>query len=74
MSVPESWVDECPASLLVLPGSDPFHPTSVAHRLCELAPKARCLDVDCRSNADKLPATIEEVRAFLRQQAELAAR
>jgi pimeloyl-ACP methyl ester carboxylesterase len=69
MSVPEEWVPTCPAPLLVLPGSDPFHPTSVAHRLCELAPNARCLDVDCRSNAEKLPGTIEAIREFLREQA-----
>lgn len=68
MSVPEDWVRECPAPLLVLPGSDPFHPTSVARRLCELAPDARCLDVDCRS-PEKLPGTIETIRAFLREKA-----
>jgi hypothetical protein len=71
MSVPESWVPTCPAPLLVLPGSDPFHPTSVAQRLCELAPDARCLDVDCRSEA-KIEGTIEEIRTFLREQAENA--
>ena len=69
MSVPESWIPECRAALLVLPGSDPFHPTSVAQRLCELAPRARCLDVDCRSNTKKLPGTIDTVREFLREQA-----
>jgi hypothetical protein len=65
MSVTEDWVRTCPAPLLILPGSDPFHPTGVAHHLCELAPDARCLDVDCRSDA-KRPATIDTIRAFLR--------
>jgi hypothetical protein len=48
----------------VLPGRDPFHPTSVAERVCRDAPNARCLPVDCRS-PENLAGTIEEVRAFL---------
>jgi pimeloyl-ACP methyl ester carboxylesterase len=66
MSVAEDWVRTCPAPLLILPGNDPFHPTGVARRICSLAPDARCLDVDCRSDA-KRPATIETIRAFLRE-------
>jgi pimeloyl-ACP methyl ester carboxylesterase len=68
MSVEESWVPTCRVPLLVLPGSDPFHPTSVAHRICELAPEARCLDVDCRST-EKIGGTIETIRAFLKEHA-----
>ncbi len=64
MSVTEQWLEGCAAPLLILPGSDEFHPTGVARRICELAPNARCLDVDCRSE-EKLPATIEAIRAFL---------
>jgi pimeloyl-ACP methyl ester carboxylesterase len=67
-SVDESWMRTCATPILVLPGSDPFHPTVVARQICRDAPHARCLDVDCRSDA-KLPATIESLRAFLRQQA-----
>ena len=33
-TVREQWVPECPAALLILPGSDPFHPTSIAERIC----------------------------------------
>ncbi|MBM4441478.1 MAG: alpha/beta hydrolase [Candidatus Rokubacteria bacterium] len=68
MSVTEEWLRGCPAPLLILPGSDPFHPTGVARRICELAPRARCLDVDCRSDA-KRAGTIESIRAFLREHA-----
>jgi pimeloyl-ACP methyl ester carboxylesterase len=68
MSVPESWVATCQVPLLVLPGSDPFHPTSVAQRLCELAPDARCLDVDCRS-PEKIGGTIETIRGWLKERA-----
>ena len=64
MTVDEEWVRRCPAPLLILPGSDEFHPTSIARKICAEAPDARCLDVDCRSEA-KLPATIEAVRDFL---------
>ena len=65
-TVSEEWLRSCPAPLLILPGSDEFHPTSIAERICEQAPDARRLDVDCRSS-EKLASTIEEIRAFLRQ-------
>ncbi len=64
-TVSEEWLRGCPAPLLILPGSDEFHPTSIAERICAEAPHARCLAVDCRSPAN-LSATIEEIRAFLR--------
>lgn len=63
-TVSDEWMTRCPAPMLVLPGSDPFHPTGIAHRICRTAPNARCLDVDCRS-PEKLEATIATVRAFL---------
>jgi pimeloyl-ACP methyl ester carboxylesterase len=65
MSVEESYVKECPAPLLILPGSDPFHPTEIAHRICREAPKAACLDVDCRS-PEKIADTKRRIREFLR--------
>jgi pimeloyl-ACP methyl ester carboxylesterase len=64
LTVTEEWVSTCPAPLLILPGSDPFHPTGIAHMICRNAPDARCLDVDCRS-VEKKPATVETIRAFL---------
>ncbi len=67
-SVTEEWLKSCPAPLLVLPGSDPFHPTGISRRICELAPRAECLDVDCRSPA-KLRGTIDAIREFLRAHA-----
>jgi pimeloyl-ACP methyl ester carboxylesterase len=63
-SVEEAWMARCPVPILVLPGSDPFHPTGVARRIAREAPRARCLEVDCRSDA-KLEATLREIRAFL---------
>lgn len=64
-TVTEEWLRSCQTPLLVLPGSDPFHPTGVAHRICQTAPQARCLDVDCRS-PENLAATVQEIRAFLK--------
>jgi pimeloyl-ACP methyl ester carboxylesterase len=66
MSVEEEWVPTCPAPLLILPGSDPFHPTATAQRICREAPRATCLDVDCRS-PEKIDATRQRIREFLRE-------
>ncbi|HEY7294681.1 MAG TPA: hypothetical protein VH916_06550, partial [Dehalococcoidia bacterium] len=63
-TVSQEWMAQCPAPLLVLPGSDAFHPTGIAHLICRTAPHATCLDVDCRAPA-KLAATIEAIRTFL---------
>ena len=65
-SVGEEFVRRCETPLLILPGSDVFHPTSIAERICREAPNARCLAVDCRSEAN-LPETIEAVRRFLKE-------
>ena len=64
MTVTEEWLKTCPAPLLVLPGSDAFHPTGIGHQICAEAPNAACLDVDARSDA-KLADTIERIRQFL---------
>lgn len=65
-TVSREWMAQCPAPQLVLPGSDPFHPTGIAQLVCRTAPGARCLDVDCRS-LEKLPATVAAIRAFLQE-------
>jgi len=67
-TVSEQWLPTCPAPLLILPGSDAFHPTSIAHKICAEAPSAHCLDIDCRSDV-KRATTIETIRAFLREHA-----
>jgi pimeloyl-ACP methyl ester carboxylesterase len=68
MSVEESSVKSCAVPLLILPGSDPFHPTAIAKRICREAQQATCLDVDCRS-PDKIADTKERIREFLRAHA-----
>jgi pimeloyl-ACP methyl ester carboxylesterase len=68
MSVEASFITRCPAPLLILPGNDPFHPTAISHRICREAPRAECLDVDCRS-PEKTEATKQRIREFLRTNA-----
>ncbi|HLI50548.1 MAG TPA: alpha/beta hydrolase [Thermomicrobiaceae bacterium] len=66
MSVEEPVVPTIETPLLILPGTDEFHPTEVARRICAEAPNATCLDPDCRS-PEKLPQTRQTVLAFLRK-------
>jgi pimeloyl-ACP methyl ester carboxylesterase len=68
MSVEPSFVEQCPVPLLILPGNDPFHPTAISHRICREAPRAVCLDVDCRS-PEKIEDTKQRIREFLRANA-----
>ena len=67
-AVNEVAVQRSHAPMLVLPGADPFHPTGIGERICNEAPNARCLAVDARAE-DNLPATLESIRAFLREHA-----
>lgn len=67
-AVNEVAVQRSHAPMLVLPGADPFHPTGIGRRICNEAPNARCLAVDARSE-DNLPATLDAIRAFLREHA-----
>ncbi len=65
MSVEESFIPTCLAPLLILPGTDEFHPTAIAERICAEAPHATCLAPDCRA-PEKVHETRERILAFLR--------
>lgn len=65
-TVSDEWMKSCPVPQLVLPGSDPFHPTGIARRICREAPQARCLDIDWKEPAN-VPRTVAAVRAFLQE-------
>ena len=65
-SVNEVAVQRMTTPMLVLPGSDAFHPTGVGQRICADAVNASCLAVDARA-PENLPATIEAIRSFLRE-------
>jgi len=64
-TVDEDFVKTCTVPLLILPGSDEFHPTGIAEKICHDGPNAKCLDVDCRS-ANKIVETTETIRGYLR--------
>lgn len=64
MSVDEDVIPTLETPLLILPGTDEFHPTEVARRICAEAPGATCLEPDCRS-PENLPRTRETILAFL---------
>ena len=68
-AVNEVAVQRSHAPMLVLPGADPFHPTGIGQRICNEAPNARCLAVNARAE-DNLPATLDSIRAFLREHAD----
>jgi hypothetical protein len=68
MSVPEEFVPTIETPMLILPGSDSFHPTATAERICREARNAVCLAVDCRA-PENLEATKQRVREFLRASA-----
>jgi pimeloyl-ACP methyl ester carboxylesterase len=67
-TVDEAWLPKCSTPLLILPGNDRFHPTSVAHAICKRVQRGRCLDVDCRSD-EKRPETVRAIRSFLLEHA-----
>ncbi len=62
------WFPAHETPILVLPGRDAFHPTGVSQRICEIAPAATCLPVDCRE-PETLASTIETIRTFLKEHA-----
>ena len=68
VSVNEVAISRMPHPMMVLPGSDAFHPTSIGEAIAETAPHATLLPVDCRAPKN-LAATIERVRTFLLENA-----
>lgn len=65
-TVSQEWMARCATPLLVLPGSDVFHPTGIARLICRTTPRARCLDVDW-GGLTKIGTTVEVVRTFLQE-------
>ena len=63
--VDKEWVTRCAAPLLILPGSDPFHPTNVALRISREAPDAQYVDLGW-DEANAVPRTVQTVRSFLK--------
>lgn len=63
-NVSRDAVRRCRTPLLILAGSDPYHPTPISRELAELAPEAELIE-GWKEPSD-LPDVIERVRKFLR--------
>ena len=63
-SVSRQFVGDCPVPLLILPGSDHFHPRAVAMEIAELAPNAEVFEN--WAGEDRKPATRERIRLLAR--------
>lgn len=62
-NVSRTFVRNCTTPLLILCGSDNYHPTPISHELAQLAPNAELRE----GWKDRIPQTIAAVRAFLKQ-------
>lgn len=62
-SVSREAVATCAAPLLVLCGSDRYHPTPISHEIARLAPHAELLE----GWKERIPETVASVRAFLQK-------
>ena len=64
VSVSRDFVRSCRARILVLPGTDPYHPTAVGREIAALAPAGRVFEPwnDTRPSVDR---AVNTVRSFL---------
>jgi pimeloyl-ACP methyl ester carboxylesterase len=64
-NVSREFIRNCRTPLLILAGSDPYHPTPISRELAALAPNAE-LVLDWKEPG-RLPAAVERARTFLRE-------
>jgi pimeloyl-ACP methyl ester carboxylesterase len=64
VSVPEQVVRSCPTPLLVLPGTDEYHPTETGRRIAAIAPQASAVE-PWKDTPEHLRRAAEAVRTFL---------
>lgn len=60
-NVSRAFARSCTTPLLILCGSDPYHPTPISQELAQLAPNAELLE----GWKERIPDTVAKVRAFL---------
>ena len=65
-SVPHDFLTMIETPLLVLPGYDQAHPTTVGMEVAQLLPRSEVLE-DWEASPDVVPHTIEVVREFLKK-------
>lgn len=61
-NVSRAFARTCDAPLLILCGSDQYHPTPISQELAQLAPNAELIE----GWKERIPETVQRVRAFLR--------
>jgi len=64
MSVSRDFVRACSTPMLVLPGTDLYHPGAVGREVAALAPNAQCHE-PWKLPADLVPGTVARIKAFL---------
>jgi len=62
-NVSRAFARSCTAPLLILCGSDHYHPTPISHEIAQLAPRAELLE----GWKERIPDTVARVGAFLRE-------
>jgi pimeloyl-ACP methyl ester carboxylesterase len=63
-SVSRDFVRSCTTPLIVLAGSDLYHPTPISQEIAQLAPNAELVETTWKT-PEAVPETVERVRAFL---------
>jgi pimeloyl-ACP methyl ester carboxylesterase len=64
VSVPRAYVSTCPTPMLVLPGTDDFHPTVTGREIAALAPHAELLE-PWKETPEQIEQTVDAARRFL---------
>jgi pimeloyl-ACP methyl ester carboxylesterase len=62
-NVSRDFVRRCPVPLLILEGSDPYHPTPISREIAALAPRAEL--IAGWKEPEQLPRVLERVREFI---------
>jgi pimeloyl-ACP methyl ester carboxylesterase len=65
-SVTRDFVRSCQTPLMVLAGSDMYHPTPTSREIAELSPSVEYVDTNWK-NPEMVPETVKRVRAFLKK-------
>lgn len=64
LSVTRDFVRQCPTPMLILPGTDSFHPTETGYEIARLAENAGVVD-PWNDSAEHLEGAVDAVRQFL---------
>jgi len=65
-SVSRDFVRSCTTPLIVLAGSDLYHPTPISQEIARLAPNAELIEITWKA-PEAVPETVERIRGFLQK-------